>query len=177
MSDTGQDHAGEQATADAKAERRRRIRRITFITLFVVSLGFNVFAAGWLGTRWWIMGGGWHHHMLDAHPVVEETWDRHAGAVDGLRVDLADALAAMADALDAEPFDQQAYDDAVTQLSTAGQGLVGVGGMAAQDIGAGLNAQQRERIARRARRMARHIRNWDGPDDWYRRRERRRGYN
>ena len=147
--------------SDAKSRKRRRRRRRRWLVIgLVVSLGINVFAIGWAGARWAIYGAheGWR--FGDAHPAVAESWRQHGPAVRSMQLDAAAALREAAGALETEPFDQVAYDQALAKLAGTGREFLGTGTAIGQELGGKLAPDERNSAARAARRLARRLERW-----------------
>ena len=139
-------------------EKKPQHRRWLKIVL-VASLVLNLFMVGWIGARW--AAHGWWQlgvsHYGDWPAAAGETWQRNRPAFEALRGDAASALSEVADTLDAEPFDQAAYDQAIGNLAGVGKQFLETGGLAMQELGGKLSADERARAAKRARRLAGRI--------------------
>lgn len=159
MSDTG--NGGVGASGSGGTPGHRKPGRWLKIVLGL-SLALNLLVIGWSGARWAVHGGDRGHRHWN--PAVEQAWERHGPAAHEIRESAADALGEAADALEAEPFDAAHFEASIAVLEADGAELIALGGVAAREIAAGLDAVARSRMARRLRRIARR-----GGSRWWRR--------
>ncbi len=137
--------------------------------LLAVSLGVNLFVAGWAGVRWAAWGWGWHHfggmisrdHHEDGRVghgsgkgLLRELWKAHGAEALQLAEISVPHMQEAADALEQEPFDSARLDAAVRALEDLGQGFVALAGNTARDGAGRMSLEQRQDIARRLRRSA-----------------------
>lgn len=160
MSDTGN---GETGRGAARGDSGRRGSRRWLKIILGLSLALNLLVIGWSGARWAMHGGGDRGHRFWS-PAVEQAWDRHGPAAHEIRENAAAALMEAAAALEAEPFDGARFDASIAVLEANGTALVALGGVAAREIAAGLDAGARSKMAKRMRRIARR-----GGSRWWRR--------
>ncbi len=161
------------------AIRRTRAGR-WLIGLLAASLAVNLFVAGWVGVRWASWAWGWH--QFDSRSVYDGRDGRHGArsfdralARDLIREHGPEGFAIAsqsvpfllqaADALEAEPFDAERFESAVSGLEALGQDLVSHFGVALRDGAGRLDEEQRRWIARRihrsADRLERRVDRWD----------------
>jgi hypothetical protein len=112
--------------------------------VLIVSLGINLLVGGMAVGRAFHPHGGWFdgEHGRGGHwskdrgdtpdgpaprwmrrmfgesgqPVLAEAWERHATAIDGLRNEMRAARTGVREALEARPFDPEAYANALSQM-------------------------------------------------------------
>ena len=148
--------------------------------LLAVSLGINLFVAGWAGIRWAAWGWGWHHFggvVSDRHDdggregrrsgkaLLRELWQAHGAEALQLAERSVPHMQEVADALVQEPFDPARFDTAVRALEDLGQGFVALAGGTIRDGAGRMTVDQRQDIAQRIRRSAvrleRRLERWE----------------
>ena len=146
------------------------------ILLLLASLGVNLFIGGLAIGRWvdhgWDgpgeparftsppppdgPGPRWLRRMVgeDGIDTVRTVWKRHEGIIDPLRREADASRNAVTDALSAEPFSRDAYEEALTRMRSAMEALQTAVHAAITDVVTEMTPEQRQAFAERARSWA-----------------------
>ncbi len=141
--------------------------RLVSIALFV-SLIVNLFLGGLMVGRWLDphrphhrmerttaegAAPGWMHRALgpEGAPALERAWQAHAKEIKPLRDEMRRSREAVTAALEAEPFDRQAYTDALAAMrSEMGEFYTAINAVMV-DVVSQLTPEQRRAVVERSR--------------------------